>query len=85
MPYIPKNRRPYFTDELDVCIDGIEKKGDLTFCVYYLALKMAQSRVMNYTNISSAISCLKDAADELRRRHLDPYEDGAIEKNGDIK
>ena len=84
MPYIPENRRPYFADELDACVDGIFQKGDLTFCVYYLALKVAQRRKMNYTQISSAISCLQDAADELRRRHLDKYEDGAIEMNGDI-
>jgi len=85
MPYIPQARRINFTPELDDCLDHIIEKGDLTFCVYYLALNLAKSRGMNYTNISTAISCLEDAAAELRLRHLNPYEDRKIRENGDIE
>lgn len=37
-----------------------------------------------YDVISSAIHALEDAADEIRRRFLHPYEDAAIAKNRDV-
>lgn len=58
-------------------------KGDLTYLVYALGLEWFRGR-KSYTNISTAISCLNDAAAEIRRQHLDPYEDKVKEKNGDV-
>jgi len=84
MPYIPPKDREPFTESLAGCVPYMNRKGDLTYCVYFLALEMARSRGMNYTNISTAISCLEDAAEELRRRYLNPYEDLKIQENGDI-
>lgn len=85
MPYIPQKNRDLFQPELEECLQNINNKGDLTFCVYFLAFKVAQRRGLSYTNLSTAISCLEDAAVELRRRHLNPYEDAKIRENGDIE
>jgi len=59
-------------------------KGELTYVVYALALSYFKG-IESYTNISTAISSLQDAAEELRRRHLNPYEDEKIRTNGDVE
>ena len=38
----------------------------------------------SYTSLSNAAGVFDDAGNEFRRRLLDPYEDKAIEKNGDL-
>lgn len=37
-----------------------------------------------YFNISTMIDAIQNCADEMKRRFLAPYEDGAKEKNGEI-
>jgi len=39
---------------------------------------------VSYQNLSDVIAALNDSAEEIRRRLLIPYEDKAIEKNGDL-
>lgn len=87
MPYIERHRRqnyePYLS-ELKENMRWNEKKGDLTYLVYSLALSSFY-RNKSYTTISNAISSLIDAAEEIRRRHLNGYEDKKIQENGDIE
>ena len=87
MPYTKKEDREKFEPALSelrkLMGDGITK-GDLTYLVYALGLEYFKGKV-SYTNISTAISSLIDAAEELRRRHLNPYEDKKIEENGDVE
>jgi len=42
-------------------------------------------RGKSYNSISAAISALEDAAHEVRRRVMVPYEDEKIKVNGDIE
>ncbi len=86
MPYIPLKDKNKFEPELKKLLDKIKKlgKGELTYLVYAIALQDIKDKGKSYTNISSAISCLIDAAEELRRRHLNPYEDLKIKENGDV-
>lgn len=86
MPYIPKDDRKSFEPELTDLKDLMSLltgKGELTYLVYSLALEYFKEK-KSYTTISTAISCLNDAAEEIRRRHLNPYEDKKIEENGDV-
>jgi len=54
--------------------------------VYALGLEyISKTGGDSYTSISTAISCLNDAAEELRRQHLNPYEDEKIKENGDVE
>lgn len=85
VPYIkPEDREKYKVTIakllLDLCGTG---KGDLNYVVSLLAWEWAKSHGGGYTNISNAIGALQDAAEELRRRKLNPYEDEKIAENGD--
>lgn len=86
MPYITKEERinyePVFS-QLRSLVGKDTPKGNLTYLVYALGLEFFKGRE-SYTSVSIAISCLQDAADELRRRHLNPYEDKKIAENGDV-
>lgn len=84
MPYIKPEERQKFQVCLDDIVDHIRTKGELTYCLYYLALKVMQSRGRSYTHISMAASAVHDAWAEFRRRHLDRYEDDKMHENGDI-
>jgi hypothetical protein len=86
MPYIPQARRREFEPETTrLCgkLDSVEHKGDLTYLVYVLAIHSFKGRP-SYTSISNAISSLNDAAEEIRRRYLNSYEDKKRKENGDI-
>lgn len=83
MPYIKQDDRLFFDRHLN-CIDT-NNKGDLNYCVTQLALQHIKSHEKSYTNISEAISALVNAADEIKRRLLIPYENQKIEENGDLE
>ena len=91
MPYTEQEERKKFEPHMGELRESMEKniwkgtmsKGDLTYLAYALGLEWFKGR-KSYTNVSNAISCLKDAAAELRRQHLDPYEDIKKEENGDV-
>jgi len=87
MPYIKHERRA----ALDVIIEGLInrlkelqdlKRGDLNYVVTRLVLETLNHD--SYHSLSDCVSVLRDAADEIVRRLLGPYEDTAIEKNGDM-
>ncbi len=99
MPYIDQKARdkyePTFGDLRErIEIEGEEltetfgpitiPKGELTYLVYSLGYSYFRGRE-SYETISQAISSLTDAAEELRRRYLNPHEDKAIERNGDVE
>ena len=87
MPYITPNEREKFEPELEKLRDCIMvgiSKGDMTYVFYSLSKKYIDVTGKSYTNISTVISSLIDAAEELRRRELNPYEDQKITDNGDV-
>lgn len=88
MPYTKKEDREKYEPFLKGLRDKMKKvensKGDLTYLVYCLGLEYFKGKE-SYTKISSAISSLNDAAEEIRRRHLNPYEDKKIQENGDVE
>lgn len=88
MPYISqedKNKYEPVLTELTKLINSDVAKGELTYLAYVLALAYMKAKGKSYTNISTAISCLDDAKEELRRQHLNPYEDEKIKENGDVQ
>lgn len=84
MPYIPDKAR-----EAIMTGGYVKTKGDINYsaCLavidYWEYLRKTGQKI-GYTELSEGIDALLDAAAELRRRILEPYEDGAIERNGDI-
>lgn len=85
MPYIDKEGRTFFDKYLDNVGPNITNKGDLNYCVTQLALHYIKAHGKSYTNISEAASALVDAADEIKRRLLAPYENQKINENGDLE
>jgi hypothetical protein len=82
MPYTPMERRPVNSTEFDAV--KLETKGDLTAAIFDLQLRFLNTHEVSYQNISDAIASASDAADEIKRRVRDPYEDECIKKNGDF-
>lgn len=86
MPYISIGNRM----ALDPIIDGLVKRlraiecrpGDLNYVVTRLVLETLNED--DYHSLSSCVGVLRDAADEIQRRLLGPYEDKAIKRNGDL-
>lgn len=89
MPYINPNRRAHFDVEIDSLCDVMRQvgavKGDVNYTVCRIVLNVLKPyNGWNYSSLSEAIGALHDAETELRRRLLDPYENDAIRKNGDV-
>ena len=53
-------------------------------CRLFMLVFVTRKKSVGYTELSDAIAVFGDIQHELRRRLLDPYEDEAIEKNGDV-
>jgi len=86
MPYTEEQRRALQYDALEKLVLVTPTKGDLNHAICELtALLMLKADGMGYTNVSYWIDAVGGAHDELRRRLLDPYEDVAKEKNGDVR
>jgi hypothetical protein len=63
----------------------VSTKGRINYLIHMLVMcRLFEVEKFSYSTVSEAIDAVVDAAAELRRRLLDPYEDGAIEKNGDV-
>ncbi len=80
MPYIDQEKRKQILSGQAIC----RTKGELNFCLSTLMLLYVKTLGISYQNISDAISAATDAAEEMRRRLLNPYEDEKIKEHGDI-
>ena len=59
-------------------------KGELNYVITEMMLKFIETKGLSYANISEALGAAIDAAEEMRRRLLGPYEDKKIMENGDV-
>lgn len=93
MPYIDQKDRFHIADHMSISAiaDILRKvpsgkvKGACNYTVSRIvAQAMKPEEGWGYSSLSEAIGCLEDAAAEMRRRLLDPYEDKAIAKNKDL-
>jgi len=89
MPYISREDRLNINDTaINDLVSDIKNvpsqklKGALNYVVTRIALGVYGEG--GYTELSDGIAALQDAADEIKRRKLGPYEDKAIVKNGDL-
>jgi len=89
MPYVPQANRV----ALDEIVDGLVKRlreieckpGDCNYVVTRVVLESLKPDTgWTYHSLSDAVRTLKDAATEIERRLLGPYEDVAVRKNGDM-
>jgi len=82
MPYVKQERRP----ELDYVVEAmkyakVKADGDLNYILYkFCKYNIAPS----YNNFKNFCGELHQAATEIERRLLAPYEDEKIIENGDV-
>jgi len=82
MPYTGRERRPVNSTEFERV--ELTNKGDLTAAIFDLQLRYLDQHDVSYQNISDSIAACSDAADEIKRRIRDPYEELCAIKNGDF-
>lgn len=84
MPYITKDRAA----EIGLG-DHMRSPGELNYAVTRLGIEYLDDQVclgrkVNYALIAETISQIEEAADEMRRRILIPYEKAKQQENGDV-
>ena len=92
MPYLIEDQRYYLLQNglgdlavSMVAADIKEFKGMINYINHFLVKTYLRAQEKDsYFITSTAINGVEDAADELRRRLLHRFEDGAIKRNGDI-
>lgn len=84
MPWIkPELRNKYL--KILKQLPEIETKGDLEYCVIYLAKKFMSTREFRYSPLHACTYAIIHAGEEFKRLYLDKRENTAKKKNGDIK
>jgi len=95
MPYIPKFDRLKY----DSMIEGLAKilnglddndqlSGDMNYVLFRLAMLLTHEPTggkRKYARMAVVLSAMGEAGEEFRRRFMGPYENEAIDKNGDIE
>jgi len=83
MPYISQGRRTHFKtyDRSYVPSD----QGGLCYIFYLLAKRYIKINGRSYATLSAVIAALTDAAAEIRRKEMVPYEDRKCRVNGEVE
>ncbi len=88
MPYITKPRRELLDPtvaDLAKRLEGLaSQKGDLNYVVTRLIAYRLKVLGKSYDTLSDVTGILNDIKTEFERRVVAPYEDEAIERNGDV-
>ena len=89
MPYIKPERRLLYdfpvNDLVQSLLDSQCVRGDVNYVLTRVVLGALKPKTgWSYHSLSDCVSVLRDAADEIQRRLLGPYEDTAAERNGDV-
>jgi hypothetical protein len=83
LPYIPSIDRPKL-DRAPVKDVAPKNVGELTYVFYKLALNYFRRNGGRFQQIAEVRAALVSALSEFDRRVASPYEDEAIERNGDV-
>ena len=87
MPYITDNRRVKVDGPINELITQLRElgwnEGDMNY-TFSRVIGAAFEEEMRYHTAARIIGVLSNVATEFERRLVGPYEDSAIEKNGDV-
>lgn len=84
MPYIPENRKEHLPSGFFDDLDDNPTAGDLNYLFTCIAHEYLERRGVRYAHINDVLGALSGASAEFYRRVAIPYEDIAIERNGDV-
>jgi len=83
MPYIHLNERPKF-DKVIEQLPDMTMAGELNYVIFSICLRFLRFNGVRYTIFNAIIGVLGCVIQEFYRRMVGPYEDQAIERNGDL-
>lgn len=81
MPYIKDQQRAVMDQIVDQMAHTVKANGDLNYILYAFCKRHINPSYNDYKNY---LGELNEAAEEIRRRMLAPYEDRKIMENGDV-
>ena len=94
MPYIPKEDRERFDKLIDQLIEKLvnsnnnELSGELNYIISQICWQLSGHNNIHgerrYSRMNAIMGSLECAKMELYRRIVSTYEDGKIERNGDL-
>jgi len=85
MPYIKQEHRFSIDSVLSSLSSYAVDPGDVNYAITQIVCKvMKPDSGWTYSSLSAARAIFRDAHDEFTRRLMDPYEDAACRRNGDI-
>ena len=91
MPYLTPAARIPIQDYVDVLAeammdnsDDLSIAGTLNFVIFRLVHRIISTRGESYARYNGLIGAIECCKQELYRRCVGPYEDKAIERNGDV-
>jgi len=86
MPYIPnKNDRAELNEIIDDAKYSLAPDGRLNYFLFKLMLARRGIEGESYQFYKNYRAELQECAAEIKRRHMDPYEDRKKEENGDVE
>lgn len=81
MPYLKQSDKT----EIDTWGKIPSTTGELTYVLYKACLEYLKNSEGRFQHHSEVIAALECAKLEFYRQHVAPYEDGAIQRNGDVR
>lgn len=90
MPYIPKSDRSEFEADIASIVNKLvshdenDAKGKLNYIIFSICYQIVMRRGIRYFRLQDVYGTMTSCAAEFYRRVIGPYEDQAIEKNGDV-
>ena len=84
MPYIMKDGRRGFDQQLEAIGPHTTTAGDLNYCITHLCHSYLKAHGKSYSTMNDIIGVLEAAKMEFNRRIVAPYEDIKIVENGDM-
>lgn len=84
MPYIEQKRRPRFKQAARDLGNLAECAGDLNYIITEMVHEYIKKTGLKYDTMNSVVGMIECCKLELYRKMVGPYENGAIERNGDV-
>ncbi len=84
MPYIKKEDRHQFADDLESLSMNIESPGELNYVISMLCKKYIEYKKVSYSTYNEVVGVLECAKLEVYRHQVAPYEELKISENGEI-
>jgi hypothetical protein len=92
MPYIKQVDRAILDVHINAIVDRldgpgkdeIDVPGNLNYIIFAIVKRYLAKHGMKYFRINAIIGALECCKQEIYRRLAGPYEDTAIERNGDV-